>query len=81
MVLATARLHSLRENSLSGFDLTGRGFSRADKPVIFVIPSRSQPNLRGQNERGICSFRLFSQPLQPGNSTYFLLHFERTSDY
>jgi len=46
--------------------LKGLGFSRAAKFFPFVIPSRPQPRLRGEDGRGICislgSFRsLFSR--------------------
>ncbi len=45
--------------------LKGLGFSRAVKPFPFVIPSRPQPRLRGEDERGICISRLFPQPPRP----------------
>ena len=36
---------------------------RAAKSFSFVIPSRLEPRLRGENVRGICSSGIFPQPV------------------
>ena len=54
----TACLQTRRRTGVGGHD-----FSRAANPASLVIPSRPQPRLRGEDERGICSF-VFRQGLR-----------------
>jgi len=50
---------SLRKNADFDLALKRCGFSRTAKSFTFVIPSRPEPRLRGEDERGICAPAFF----------------------
>jgi hypothetical protein len=47
--------------------LKGHGFSRADQSFKFVIPSRPEPRLRGEDGEESAFFRSLFSRAQPAN--------------